>query len=434
MKSSRIVSGFLVLVLVISCTVQPVLASVTDVPRDHWAYQAVISLVNRGFLATYEDGSFQGTNPVDRYTLAVTVARILDEIEAGRVMGSQSDIDLLRDLSNEFRTELVQFYADKQLLEKNVDETQKLGLAIEERVNKVVASQAELMETVARLKADIMEEASKTAEILKEQRSLIEQTQAAVNVQAESLQSQHEQIQTHQESISELQQAVIKVDEQLRLQQADLQRLQNWTAEKDAIFSMLVFDADFQSSLEELSTQLAQELETREQEQQGELQALQQKVDELLAAIARTDGELVRSYEQLKVQLENLNRRNQELEKDLQNIAVLLEQEKQNRTVQAQSYDSALTELRAEIERVAAQVGISEEELAALNKRISDEIAVQMNAAIIRERGLSTTVAELQAEFDTYKAAAEKEIKSAKSTAMIAIAAAAVSVLIGFIK
>ncbi|NLM69637.1 MAG: hypothetical protein GX177_06505 [Firmicutes bacterium] len=434
MKSSRIVSGFLVLVLVISCTVQPVLASVTDVPRDHWAYQAVISLVNRGFLATYEDGSFQGTNPVDRYTLAVTVARILDEIEAGRVMGSQSDIDLLRDLSNEFRTELVQFYADKQLLEKNVDETQKLGLATEERVNKVVASQAELMETVARLKADIMEEASKTAEILKEQRSLIEQTQAAVNVQAESLQSQHEQIQTHQESISELQQAVIKVDEQLRLQQADLQRLQNWTAEKDAIFSMLVFDADFQSSLEELSTQLAQELETREQEQQGELQALQQKVDELLAAIARTDGELVRSYEQLKVQLENLNRRNQELEKDLQNIAVLLEQEKQNRTVQAQSYDSALTELRAEIERVAAQVGISEEELAALNKRISDEIAVQMNAAIIRERGLSTTVAELQAEFDTYKAAAEKEIKSAKSTAMIAIAAAAVSVLIGFIK
>lgn len=434
MKSSRIVSGFLVLVLVISCTVQPVLASVTDVPRDHWAYQAVISLVNRGFLATYEDGSFQGTNPVDRYTLAVTVARILDEIEAGRVMGSQSDIDLLRDLSNEFRTELVQFYADKQLLEKNVDETKKLGLATEERVNKVVASQAELMETVARLKADIMEEASKTAEILKEQRSLIEQTQAAVNVQAESLQSQHEQIQTHQESISELQQAVIKVDEQLRLQQADLQRLQNWTAEKDAIFSMLVFDADFQSSLEELSTQLAQELETREQEQQGELQALQQKVDELLAAIARTDGELVRSYEQLKVQLENLNRRNQELEKDLQNIAVLLEQEKQNRTVQAQSYDSALTELRAEIERVAAQVGISEEELAALNKRISDEIAVQMNAAIIRERGLSTTVAELQAEFDTYKAAAEKEIKSAKSTAMIAIAAAAVSVLIGFIK
>ena len=109
MKSSRIVSGFLVLVLVISCTVQPVLASVTDVPRDHWAYQAVISLVNRGFLATYEDGSFQGTNPVDRYTLAVTVARILDEIEAGRVMGSQSDIDLLRDLSNEFRTELVNF-------------------------------------------------------------------------------------------------------------------------------------------------------------------------------------------------------------------------------------------------------------------------------------------------------------------------------------
>ena len=93
MKSSRIVSGFLVLVLVISCTVQPVLASVTDVPRDHWAYQAVISLVNRGFLATYEDGSFQGTNPDARSTLAVTVARILDEIEAGRSWSNFTQIN-----------------------------------------------------------------------------------------------------------------------------------------------------------------------------------------------------------------------------------------------------------------------------------------------------------------------------------------------------
>ena len=164
------------------------------------------------------------------------------------------------------------------------------------------------------------------------------------------------------------------------------------------------------------------------------LTELQKRVDELLAAIARTDGELLRSYEQLKVQLESLSSRNLELEKDLQNIAVMLEQEKQNRAAQAQSTSSSLEQLQADIESLAAQVGLSEEELAALNKRISDEIAVQMNAAIIRERGLSSTVAELQAEFDHYKAVTEKELKSAKSTAMIAIAAAAVSVLIGFIK
>ena len=109
MKGSRIVSGVLVLILLFGSFAQPVLASVKDVPPDHWAYQAVVSLVNRGFLSTYEDGSFQGNNPVDRYTLATTVARILDEIEAGRIIGSQSDADLLRELTIEFGQSLSSF-------------------------------------------------------------------------------------------------------------------------------------------------------------------------------------------------------------------------------------------------------------------------------------------------------------------------------------
>lgn len=448
MKSSRIVSGLLLFVLLLGYAAQPVSANVTDVPQDHWAYQAVLSLVNRGFLATYEDGSFQGTNAVDRYTLAVTVARILDEIEAGRVMGSQGDIDLLRELTTEFRAELVKFYTDKEKFVKTLDDTQKLGLATEERVNKVVASQAELIEEIARLKADIMQEAIKTAESLDEHRALLDQQQSEIEAQKGTLQSQQKELQDQREradaqqtqldaqneSITELQQAVIKIDEEIRMQKADLNRIQNWTAEKDAIFSMLVFDQDFKASLEKLASELSQEMLTREEEQQQLLTELQKRVDELLAAIARTDGELLRSYEQLKVQLESLSSRNLELEKDLQNIAVMLEQEKQNRAAQAQSTSSSLEQLQADIESLAAQVGLSEEELAALNKRISDEIAVQMNAAIIRERGLSSTVAELQAEFDHYKAVTEKELKSAKSTAMIAIAAAAVSVLIGFIK
>ena len=39
---------------------------IKDVPPDHWAYEAVAS---RGYLAVYEDGTFDGTRSVDRFTL-----------------------------------------------------------------------------------------------------------------------------------------------------------------------------------------------------------------------------------------------------------------------------------------------------------------------------------------------------------------------------
>ncbi|HHX02224.1 MAG TPA: hypothetical protein GX739_06095 [Firmicutes bacterium] len=444
MKGSRIVSGILVLILLFGNFAQPVFASVKDVPTDHWAYQAVVSLVNRGFLSTYEDGSFQGTNPVDRYTLAATVARILDEIEAGRIIGSQSDADLLRELTTEFRAELVQFYADKQRLENLVTDTQKLGLATEERVNQVVANQVELSDTVTRLKADLMQEANKTAESLNQLRTTIEEQRAALQVLQELLQTHQSQlnqqlgqvtdqqsmISTQEDRIAELQNALVKIDQTLLMQQSDLDRIFNWIAEKDLVFSMLVFDDELQ--------QLSDKVAALDQEQNLEFDQLQAQIDNLVATIAKADGEIVRTQEQFKIQLENLGQRNLELEKDLQNLTALLEREKQDRAQDRaaldQEYGAMLDELESQVDYLSTQIGISEEELATLNKRISEEIAVQMNAALIRERSLSSTVAELQAEFDSYKQATDKELKSAKSTAMIAVAAAVVSVLIGFIK
>jgi len=400
--------GLLVLVMFVSVMAQPAqAAAVTDVPSDHWAYQAVVSLVNRGFLATFEDGSFQGTNPVDRYTLAVALARILDEIEAGRVIGSSSDADLLRDLTNEFRKELVQYYADKKLIEESLAETKKQNLTIEDRVNNVVAAQGELIETVARLKADIMQEAMQTAENL--------------NKHEELLKKHETNIEANQERIKELQTALIRLEESLRLQQSDLSKLQNWSAEKDGVVALM--DSQIRESLVEL----AKKIDTLDQKHQQELKDVRAEIDELLAAIAKADGEMLRNQEQLRSQLDTLAQRNVQLEKDIQSLAVRI-------NAQAQANEAAIAELQAQVDYLSTQIGISEEELAALNKKISDEIAVQMNAAIIRERGLSGTVAELQAEFDSYKATVEKELKSAKNTAMIALAAAAVGVIIGFIK
>ena len=82
--------------------------TVRDVPPSHWAYEAVMELVKRGYL-TVEDGRFGGDQPADRFTLATVVARILHEIETGGVVPqSRHDVELLRSVVTEFREELVQ--------------------------------------------------------------------------------------------------------------------------------------------------------------------------------------------------------------------------------------------------------------------------------------------------------------------------------------
>lgn len=80
----------------------------SDVPSSHWAYQAVKLMIDKGYLQLYQDQSFQGDKPVDRYTLAVVISKIMNEVAAGRVGSSKEDVELLRKLTNEYWSELVE--------------------------------------------------------------------------------------------------------------------------------------------------------------------------------------------------------------------------------------------------------------------------------------------------------------------------------------
>ncbi|WP_281270829.1 S-layer homology domain-containing protein [Meiothermus luteus] len=51
----------------------------SDVPKDHWAAQAVAEVVARGWLQGYPGGQFRGEVTLDRYQLATTLARVLAE-------------------------------------------------------------------------------------------------------------------------------------------------------------------------------------------------------------------------------------------------------------------------------------------------------------------------------------------------------------------
>ncbi len=78
------------------------------------------------------------------------------------------------------------------------------------------------------------------------------------------------------------------------------------------------------------------------------------------------------------------------------------------------------------------QIGLSEEELAELRSQISSEVRLEMNAALIREQRLERQIAELEAEFTSYRETSEAQLKSSKTMATIALVVGAIGIVVGF--
>ena len=78
----------LVLVLAIALVIGPAATALantnpfSDVPADHWAYDAVIQLAAVGLVEGYPDGTYGGTRMMTRYEAALVFARTLARLEA----------------------------------------------------------------------------------------------------------------------------------------------------------------------------------------------------------------------------------------------------------------------------------------------------------------------------------------------------------------
>ena len=99
------VSIVLVVVMMASAAIAAP-AVVTDVPKDHWAYEAVTLLVNKGYMGVYESGQFRGDDNVSRYLLAFVAARLLRDVESGRTTLTDDDMRVVRELSVNLREQL----------------------------------------------------------------------------------------------------------------------------------------------------------------------------------------------------------------------------------------------------------------------------------------------------------------------------------------
>ena len=88
----------------------------SDVPRDHWAYDAVTQLAADGVVEGYGDGTYRGDRSITRYEMAQMVAKAMAKENV-----PVSDRALIDRLAAEFADELNNLGVRVAKLEKNAD-------------------------------------------------------------------------------------------------------------------------------------------------------------------------------------------------------------------------------------------------------------------------------------------------------------------------
>jgi len=160
----------------------------TDVPPTHWSYQAVKLLIDKGYLQLYQDQTFQGDKPVDRYTLATVVAKILTEVASGQVPTNKDDMKLITKVTNEYRDELIEAVRKVALFDKRADDMDKQGLILKEDITKTQDDQNELQRQAQSILADLLEVKDRVQKLEDENAELKAQLQ---KVQAEANQRKY---------------------------------------------------------------------------------------------------------------------------------------------------------------------------------------------------------------------------------------------------
>ena len=97
--------------------------SFSDVPKDHWSYEALDYLAKNGVIEGYTDGTFQGNRTMSRYEMAAITARAMQASNLD--IGARS---VLEKLEKEYGSELATLHAQ---VEQNTEDIRKNREAIE---------------------------------------------------------------------------------------------------------------------------------------------------------------------------------------------------------------------------------------------------------------------------------------------------------------
>jgi len=102
------------LIAIVSCILVPSMLFASngfyfqDVPLNHWAFEAIADLYNRGIIKGYADKPvYRGKRKLSRYDMAVLLQRTINELEKNKKSSiSLKDLKILEKLMVEFSDEL----------------------------------------------------------------------------------------------------------------------------------------------------------------------------------------------------------------------------------------------------------------------------------------------------------------------------------------
>jgi len=156
----------------------------SDVPQDHWAYDAVRDLVEKGYLEGYADGRFLGNRTMTRYELATVIKRIIDTLETRlSALESKAPVTQQPPAKEGKPVEPEVTAADLEQIRKLVEEFKPELVVIGTRIDKLEATLEELGLTVGNLEA-IVTDPEGAFETLKSDVSKLKKVSVSGYVQA----------------------------------------------------------------------------------------------------------------------------------------------------------------------------------------------------------------------------------------------------------
>ena len=99
----------------------------SDVPADHWAYDAVTELQAKGVVNGFPDGTYRGNQNMTRYEMAQIIAKALAKVNTPGVVTSGTDKAMVDKLAAEFKDELANLGVRLDELESRVDNVKWSG-------------------------------------------------------------------------------------------------------------------------------------------------------------------------------------------------------------------------------------------------------------------------------------------------------------------
>ncbi len=122
---------------------------IKDMKSSDWAFKSVQKLVDKGYLAVYDDGTFRGDQPVSRVVFASALAKLIDQIERGELAGGGVDLAELKKISDSFKNEVSDYDGRMKSLDKRLSDIESGKVVIQQDISRATVEFRDKMDSIS---------------------------------------------------------------------------------------------------------------------------------------------------------------------------------------------------------------------------------------------------------------------------------------------